>query len=173
MGLIFEKQWHKMVVLLISLYFSLIFTTVFLPWMWTYYIIPTTDYYLISSVVMFFGGVVFNTVLFVNFHNKIIEIENGFPIGIVHKLFGWLILAYIILFFFMVFFIDNVIPILYFIIFLTIGGYSRFWILQGYIKAKNNKYKKSENLKHKSWLERILFFNIVLSLLLGYLHRLG
>jgi hypothetical protein len=155
------------------LYFSLIFTTIFLPMKWIYYRIPTMDYYLISFVVMFIGGVIFNIILSIKFHGKREEIKNGFPKGIVLKIFGWKLAAYTVLFFVVVFLTSDIKSNLYFVLFLMFGGYSWFCILQGYIQAKNDKEGKNESLKQKSWLERILFFSIALSLLLGYLHGLG
>ncbi len=170
MMVIFEKQWHKVAFLIIMLYFSLIFTTIFLPMMWIYYRIPTIDYYLISLTIMFLGGVVVNFILFINFYNKREVLENGFPKGIVLKIFGWLSVGFTILFIMMVLLTGIMLTNLYYLLFLMFGGYSWFWILQGYIQAKNHKDKRRQSEKNNPWLGRILFISIAISLLLGYLY---
>ncbi|WP_134340106.1 hypothetical protein [Filobacillus milosensis] len=138
--------------------------------MWIYYRIPTTDYYLISSVVMFLGGLILNIMLSVKFHHKSEELGNGFPRGIVLKMFGWLSIGYTTVFFVMVLLTSKIIPSLYFVIFLMTGGYSWFWTLQGYIHAKNNKEKYENGDSYNPWLGRLLFLGIALSLLMGYLY---
>lgn len=171
--MVVEERWHKIVLLVIMLYFSLIFTTIILPMMWIHYKIPTTDYYLISVVVLFIGGVLFNTILSIKFRGKSEEIENGFPKSIVIKIFGWKLATCTALFFVMLFLTDNIKLNLYFVLFLMFGGYSWLCILQGYIHAKNGNGRKIEGKKQKSWLGKILFSGIALSLILGYLVGLG
>lgn len=173
LGMVVEEQWHKIVLLVIMLYFSLIFTTIILPMMWIHYKIPTTDYYLISVVVLFIGGVLFNTILSIKFRGKSEKLENGFPKSIVIKIFGWKLATCTALFFVMLSLTDNIKLNLYFVLLLMFGGYSWFCILQGYIHAKNDKEGKNSSLKQKSWLGRILYFCLALSLLLGYLQGLG
>lgn len=169
---IFEKQWHKVAFLVIMLYFSLIFTTILLPIMWIYYRIPTTDYYLISLAIMFLGGIVFNSVSFINFYNNREVLEDGFPKEIVLKIFGWLTVGLTVLFIIRVLLTGDMLTNLYFILLLMFGGYSWFWILEGYIQAKNNKDKKRRSEKNTPWLGRVLFISIAMSLLLGYLYGL-
>lgn len=171
--MIVEKQWHKIALLGIMLYFSLIFTTAFLPMAWIHYSIPTTDYYLISFLLIFVGGVIFNIILSFKFRTNREGFENGIPKGTVLKIFGWKFVSYLILFFVMVFLTGDIKTYLYLFLFLMIGGYSWFCILKGYIQAKNDKEGKDDSIKQKSWLGRILFISIALSLLFGYLYRLG
>jgi len=173
MGMLVEKQWHKVALLVIMLYFSLIFTTVFLPMAWIHSTILTTDYYIISFFLMFVGGVIFNILLSFKLRANREGFENSFPKGMVLKLFGWKFVAYSILFFVMVIITGDIKTYFYYFLFLMIGGYSWFCILKGYIQAKNDKEGKDDSKKKKSWLGRILFFSIILSLLLGYLYRIG
>ncbi|MEZ7792195.1 hypothetical protein [Niallia circulans] len=170
-----EKQWYKVAFLVIMLYFSLIFTTVFLPIAWIHYSIPTTDYYLISCLLMFVGGVIFNIILSFKLRANREGLENAFPKGMVLKIFGWKFVAYSTVFFIMMVITGDIKPYLYYFLFLMIGGYSWFFILKGYIQATTDKQGKDEGLRKKSWLGRILFFSIILSLLLGYLYlyRIG
>lgn len=171
--MIVEKQWHRIALLGIMLYFSLIFTTVFLPMAWIHYSIPTTDYYLISFLLMFVGGVIFNIILSFKLRANREELENAFPKGMVLKIFGWKFVAYSILFFVMVFLTGDIKTYLYYFLFLMIGGYSWFCSLKGYVQAKNDKKGKDDSIMKNSWLGRILIISITLSLLLGYLYRLG
>lgn len=170
LGIVVEKGWHKIALIAITIYFSLIFTTILLPAMWIHYRIPTVDYFLNSFVIMFLGGVVFNTIVSIKFHATKGDLENGLPRGFVLKVFGGKLFAYMILFFVRASLTGDIIPNLYFMLFLMSGGFVWFCTLQGYIQAKNNKEKDENEDNYNPWLGRLLFLGIALSLLLGYLY---
>ncbi|MFT4413431.1 hypothetical protein [Bacillus sp. UMB0728] len=170
MGIVVEKQWHKITLIAITIYFSLIFTTIFLPAMWIHYRIPTIDYYLNSFVIMLLGGVLFNIVLSTKYHAAKRDLDNGIPRGFVIKVFGGKLIAYMLLFVIMASLTGDIIPYLYLMIFLMSGGFVWFCTLRGYIHAKNNKEKGENEEYYNPWLGRLLFSGIALSLLLGYLY---
>lgn len=115
---------------------------------------------------MLIGGIVFNTILYFNYYNKSAELEHGIPTDFAFKVFGGKFISYILLICVAIPQINNIIPIIFFTLLLMSGGYTWFWVLQGYIHAKNGRL----NVESTPWIERALLVSIFLSLILGYLY---
>jgi hypothetical protein len=170
LGIVVEKLWHKAAFIAIMTYFSLIFITICLPAMWINYRVHTIEFYIVSFSIMFIGGIIFDITIFNKYRDAKKDIEDGIPNSTVLKIFCWKLVASSFIFLPVAVLTGEIIPNLYFILLLIMGGYCWFWILEGYIQARNKKNDNSEEDAYNPWLERVLFKGIALSLVSGYLY---
>ncbi|KAB8139164.1 hypothetical protein F9U64_01885 [Gracilibacillus oryzae] len=166
MGKVIDSLWHKLALLGLMIYYSGIFTTIYLPMMWLHYSIPAIDYYIFSLGILFSGGLIFNVILNI-YPIKEEELEECIPKYIVIRAFAGKFIAYIVLSLVILVLTDNFILSVYNLLFLLAGGFFWFCILRGYILAKND-YKESELDKGITWQGRVMVFSIPISLILGY-----
>ncbi|GGJ55334.1 hypothetical protein [Virgibacillus salexigens] len=170
MGIVVEKLGHKLALVAIMTYFSSIFITICLPAMWINYRVHTIEFYIVSISIMFIGGIFFDIIIFNKFRDAKKDIEDGIPKSTVLKIFGGQLIASTIILLPVTVLTGEIIPNLYFILLLVMGGYCWFWILEGYIKANNKKNDYNDKDDYNPWLGRVLLIGIALSLMLGSLY---
>ncbi|MEN2465642.1 hypothetical protein [Ornithinibacillus sp. JPR2-1] len=169
MGFIVEKYWHKIALLGIIFCYFFMFSIICLPAMWTYYKVSIIDYFLATFVGLVSGGLVFNSLLLVKYHNKKEKIESGLPINFIIKIFCGKVVLYTLLLLVLELPINSFFPNLYFVLCLWSGGYFWYCVIRGYIWAKSNKGKKYSD-DYSPWIGRLLLIGIILSYLVGFLH---